>query len=338
MAAEQRIIGGGLLFVGIAVVLILVFTFWSSGIKPDEAYSQIKDGPWPAFLEAERDSEYLVMKRKAGEIVDLLDEAGRKTVLKIVAGDVATSSDAGLRRLKEMTDRADLKKIAGGQYPLGSAWFDAGTHRELSDLEAAVEDLRQISTARRIARKARDAVLLAGVGSSGKVDLGSVAVPPRDAENPLYAHDAELFRVLGTNTDNLAAALGTPSRPAGKARTARLRWNNTVAPSTLAQDLEDLPKWIARLKAHGETVRHAALALADVPEAKDFVQSQLGKAYRLLGAGLDETHAKAYAEAKDRFADAAMIAAALDTEAGMLEPYRVPLVRLAPLFRRRFDP
>jgi len=338
MAAEQRIVGGGLLVVGIAVALILVYAFWDAGLTPEEAYARIKEGPWPTFLEAEEKSDYLAMKRQAAEIVAMLEEAGRTPVLKRVAADAATASGAGLRRLREMADKGELEKIAGGRYPFEGEWFVSNLHRELTELAAAVEELDSMAKPRRVARAAHEAVALARTGSLGKVEIGEVASrPERPAEIPVPANDAELFRVLGTDRDALAAALETPSQPAGKARTARLRWNKTVATGTLAEDLRELPVWIRSLERHGRTIRRSYMAVRDDPDAKKRADHHIGKAYRLLGAELTEPHAKAWDEAEDKLKNADEIAGVLEAETRVLEPYRLRIPSLAPLFKRTFE-
>ena len=69
MAAQERIIGGGFLIFGVAIVLILLYIFAWSGVGSQEAYEQIAGELFPAYLDSEKRGEYLEMKGHARDIL-----------------------------------------------------------------------------------------------------------------------------------------------------------------------------------------------------------------------------------------------------------------------------
>ncbi len=73
MAAQERIIGGGFLVIGVAIVLVLLYFFTWGGTAPKETYDKILAEDFPAYESATNDRDYLAVKGAAQRILDAMD-------------------------------------------------------------------------------------------------------------------------------------------------------------------------------------------------------------------------------------------------------------------------
>jgi hypothetical protein len=324
MPAEQRIIGGGLLIVGVAVVLILIFLFSQGGMTPREAHDQLMDEIFPAWLEAEKDGDYIGLKRNAEAALDVLDEGGRNGIIKFLQGAPGNKT---AQRLLGIIRNDGFEKNAKGLFEFDGDWFKDSSHRALVRLREAVEGVKALREVREIAGAARAAVEMARTGSGMAVPFaGAKPVPKDDVSivdpNPVYVHDVDLYRVFGVKADDVEKALATPDPGAGKARSARLRWNQEVAPSNVGARVASIPERAEALLRVSTDVLRSTRELADDADAAEKLAAYLDTAAGLVGAGLSGDPKAAFAENREKFQDGAAIAAVLKRESEMLGAYR----------------
>jgi hypothetical protein len=324
MPAEQRIIGGGLLIVGVAVVLILIFLFSQGGMSAREAHDKLMDEIFPAWLEAEEDGDYIGLKRDAEEALAVLDEGGRNGIIKFLQG--APGNKTAQRLLGIIKDEG-FEKNAKGLFEFEGDWYRDSSHRALVRLREAVEGVKALREVREIAVSARAAVELARAGSGMAVPLAAAKPVPKDDvsivdPNPVYVHDVELYRVFGVKGGDVEKALATPDPGAGKARTARLRWNKDIAPSNVGERVASIPERAAALLRVSTDVLRSTRELADDKDAAKKLASYLDTAAGMVGAGLAGEPKTAFTENREKFQDGAAIAAVLKRESEMLGAYR----------------
>lgn len=324
MPAEQRIIGGGLLIVGVVVVIILIFLFSQGGMSAREAHDKLMDEILPAWLEAQADGDYVGVKRNAEKALAVLDDGGRNGIEKFLQGEPGNKT---AQRLLGIIREKGFEKNAEGLFEFEGDWFRDSSHRALVRLRDAVEGVKAMREAREIAVAARAAVELARTGSGMAVPFAATKPVPKDDvsivdPNPVYVHDVELYRVFGVKAADIDKALATAAPGAGKALTARLRWNKEVAPSNLGERVASIPERAAALLRVSTDVLRSTRALADDKEAAKKLASYLDTAAGMVGGGLSGEPKTAFTENRDKFEDGAAIAAVLKRESEMLGAYR----------------
>jgi hypothetical protein len=266
MAIQQRIIGGGLLLAGIAVVLILIFKVHFSGVPEQEAYDRFLNEIHPEYarvqgaVEAGEREAYLELKRIAEEAQALAADTAMASVRKRIDADAARGDPKALALQKLLQGEA-FKHNADGLYELEGEWYDDTTHYHLQQLKRSllVEAVPALADARKVAKAAAEVVDGLRLGSG----LELATAEPAPEESPVVAADAGLFRVLGIAPSEVAKALATKGAGA-KANSTRLVWNgtddaarqplNARARARLAEDL-------ARLPRHAEVVERAVAKL-----------------------------------------------------------------------------
>jgi len=341
MAAEQRIIGGGFLIVGVAIVLVLLFYIapWSSR-DPQKAHDEILSTAYPAYLAAEQDWNYLAIKRQAGRILDELKTGGRAAVLRAFQGDSST----GNKRAQQLLDRVrahEFENNAQGRYRFDNGWYRAESHHALLNLAAAVEKMKALRRIRDTAGAAREALADARLGSGLALEYPPAKLVPQDevpivSPNPVYQHDADLDRVFGLPSEDLRAALSTPDPGPGRARPARLRWNRDVTSSSLADDVDAVPEQAEGLRAVAVDIERSARSLASDPVAAKQLAGYLAKAAGILEADLEGEQRKAFEAHRAGFETGIAISTILRREAEMLAPYLTTIRDLAKTFRIKF--
>ncbi|MHC4549223.1 MAG: hypothetical protein ACYTEZ_10640 [Planctomycetota bacterium] len=338
MPVEQRIIGGGLLFVGIAIVLILIFLFTLGGPSAREAYEQIVSELYPNYVAAQNEGDYLGMQRTAERILKLLDEADRTAVVKLIRAEATT--DRELRRLQERLEDGTFGNNVEGRYGFDGDWFEERTHRALQRLHKALtEDLKALREIRVTAREARQALAEARLGSGRPLEQPPPRTVPTDSidPNPVYAGDAALYCAFGVAGVELEKALETKGAGA-KARSARLRWN-AVSPtvrSRLATAVESIPERAETLGRIAAEIERSLRVVAGDPTAAGKVELLLGKAAVLVGSGLDAPHREAFQANRARFASGSVIVTLLQNEAAMLHPYLATVRGLGQALGKKF--
>lgn len=328
MPAEQRIIGGGLLFVGVAVVIILIYLFSQRGMSPREAHDKLVDQIFPTWLEAKEDGDYVTQKQAAADAIKVLDDGGRNGVIKLLQ---ASPADKTAQRLMALIRDKGFEKNTQGLFEFEGKWYRDTSHGALLRLSRAVDGVKALREIREIAVATRRAVELLRAGS-GRPVPGAAAKPvPKDDvtivdPNPVYVYDIELYRVFGVNANDVTQALGTPDPGAGKARTARLRWDQEVAPTNLGERVASIPERAEALRRVATDVIRSTRELADDKDAADKLASFLKTAAALVGAGLEGESKAAFEENKEKFENGGAIAAVLTRESEMLAGYR-PTIR-----------
>jgi hypothetical protein len=330
MPAEQRIIGGGLLMVGVAIVLILIFLFTQKTKSASEAYDEVVSKHWPAYQRAEKEWGYAAIRKAAEEILRVLDEADRVAVVKLIEAEATT--DRELRPLLKLLANGGLEKNVDGIFEFDGDWFTERSHRALLQLANDVERVKELKEIRTAARDARTALAEIRLGSGLPLEPGAaVPVPEDDIENnPIYANDAELYRVLGVDPAAVANALQTKGDGA-KARSARLRWNARGNESIRAQRAEAVKQIATKaetLTRTATTIGHAAGNLEGDADAMRKGDALLRKAVVLLGSGLDVEHAAVFKEIRDVFGSVPVLGRVLQNEADLLKRYVANVPRL----------
>jgi hypothetical protein len=340
MALKDRIIGGGFLVFGVAIVLILIFVLEWGGIGPKEAFDQIRDEIFPAYLAAEKEDDYLAMQKEAGRLVDVMDAGGAIGVRDYARGDaIPGRSDA--KRLHQLLQQGAFRKNREGLFGFEDGWYRGSTHRGLRAVNEAVEErLKTLRDLRTLARNARQALADARTGSGLPLELPApVEIEPEDVPvaepNPVYQNDAEAFRVFGLAGADLEKALSTPN-PGGRATSARLRWNQTVVPGGLSRALDGVPELAASLGPLATEIKVNAAEVAEDETAEEALAELLQEAVILLGTGLEEPYRGQLKEQRDVFATGGNIAKVLQYEARLLETYAVNLRGLAAAFAKPF--
>ncbi|MHC4817938.1 MAG: hypothetical protein ACYTF8_07780, partial [Planctomycetota bacterium] len=323
MPAEQRIIGGGLLMVGVVIVLILIFLFTQGGMNAQDAYTEIVSKHWPAYMQARDQDGYLRLKQAAAEILRVLDDSDRVAVVKLIKADATT--DREVRPLQKLLENGGLEKNVEGLFEFEREWYIEKSHRALRQLSIAVDGVKDVKEIRTAARETRAAIGEIRLGSGLPVEPGAARAVPKDdiAGNPVYANDAELFRILGVEGKAVLKALQTKGDGA-KARSARLRWNakgNDGARERLAEAVKAISEKAESLTRTATTIGHAAGNLTGDADATRKGDALLGKAVVLLGSGLDAEHAAVFKENKEKFRSVTALATVLKNEAEMLKPY-----------------
>jgi hypothetical protein len=339
MAVQQRIIGGGLLLAGIAVVLILMFLFTDKGMPWDEAYAKLRNEIYPRYVEAERAAEYDYLKITgiAQEVKDLEGRTPMASVLKEARAD-AVKGDTTAQGLIRLFDDGAFDKNLQELYALDGGWFDGKTHGVLRLLGRSLEKeaVPALVEARRTARKAQDVLDQLRIGSGLEL-----ATPPAATQgmNPLAAADARLLAVLGLQAAEVQKALAAKGDSA-KAKSARLVWNQADS----AGERTKLAEALERIPALAETINRAAVALGKSEQdvkglpasgdgakrAAEFVRAAAAQ----LATGLDADARQAF----EKDATIAMIADALRQDAKLLSGYAPNARGLGQALVRNFAP
>jgi hypothetical protein len=336
MAVQQRIIGGGLLLTGIAVVLILIFLFTNKGVPWDEAYAKLKKELYPRYLEAENAGDYLKMTKVAEDVKDLEKSTTMASVVKEARAD-AVKGDGAAQGLMKLLDGGAFEKNLQGLYSLDGGWFDDRTHAVLRLLSRSLagEAVPSLVEVRRTAKKAQEVLDQLRLGSGLEIPTPASPTPG----NAMATADAALFAVLGLSPAEVAKALAAKGDSA-KAKSARLVWNQADAAGTRQKLAESL----AKLPQLADTIERAAVALGKseqdvkgLPSSGDGAKRAaeiVRAAAAQLAAGLDPATRQAF----EKDATIAMIADALRQDARLLKGYAPNAPELGPALAANFAP
>jgi len=330
MPAEQRIIGGGLLIVGIAVALILLYLFNWGGMSAPDAVKELETEFYPAYAKAEADRDYVGMRRLAERALAVIEKGGAVGVTKQLQG-TATGGSREAKRLYEIVKDGTLEKNAEGLFEFKGEWFKDGTHRHLGDLADAIDGrMKVLRLVRATAEEAAKAIEDARIGSGKPLEIPEAKAVeaeelPITSPNPVFDHDRELFRVFGLRAETVAEALATPN-PSGKATSSRLRWNRDIVTSGLAKQIEGLPEQVEEMKSLAVRIELSARGAAEDPAAQGALAALLQRGADAVAARLPDPAKKAFDERRALFARGDVLARVLRREAVLLSPY-LPAVR-----------
>jgi len=340
MAVRDRIIGGGLLVIGVAIVLILIYLFKLGGMQPTEAYDAIREDLYPAYVKAEAERDYGKMTAISDDIVKALDAAGPKLVKDRFRSD-AFSGSVEEKRLYDLLENGTFEKNGEGLYGFKGGWFEANLHLALCELGEAIEaKLKVVRQIRQAAMDAREAIEKARTGSGKALAFPAAKkLPPEDIPlldpNPIYENDAELYRVFGLPASDLTEALSAPN-PGGKATSARLRWNQNVATSEIGAAVASIPELVLGFSQAGAKIHLNTRRLERQELATKELQKLLGEAMGYVGGGLDEPHASKFRENRKVFLKGLAIKQVLEREAKMLDAYMTNVRALGKAFQTEF--
>ena len=178
MPAEQRIIGGGLLMVGVVIVLVLIFLFTRTTVNAPDAHQEIVSKHWPAYMKARDQDSYLGVKNAAEEILRVLDEADRVAVVKLIKADATT--DREVRQLQKLIESGGLEKNVDGLFEFEREWYVEKSHRALRQLSTAIDGVKVVKEIRTAARDTRSAIDEIRLGSGLPLEpapAGTVSAP-----------------------------------------------------------------------------------------------------------------------------------------------------------------
>lgn len=292
MAVQQRIIGGGLLLAGIAVVLILIFLFSNRGMDPAEAYSRLKDEIYPAYVKADEAGDYVKLQDLAKEAKGIEADTAMAAVLK-EANAAAAAGDRearGLLKLLEPTGQGGVDAFdqnLKGLFELDGGWYESRSHTALRLLKRCLDDaVPALVDARRAARS-----LLATLDSLRAGSGLEIPLPEADAtaKHPVAAADAALFRAFALPPAEVQKALKTKGAGA-KANSARLVWNQADATddrARLSAALEKIPRIADAMERAAVALGKAEQDLKGREDARRQVQQYLKLASDQLAAALD---------------------------------------------------
>jgi hypothetical protein len=321
MPVQQRIIGGGLLLAGIAVVLILIFLFNTPGMDAAEAYGKLRNEIYPAYVKADQEGDYTKLRALAEEAKGIEKNTTMAAVLKEMRAAAAGGDrDAqGLLKLFEPggTSGSAFDQNRNDLYELDGGWYDSRSHTALRQLKRCLDDaVPAIVEARRAAKSLQATLEQLRLGSGLEIPL-----PEADkiAKHPVAAADALQFRVFGLKPLDVTQALKTKGAGA-KANSARLVWNQQDA----SDDRRRLADELAKLPRNADAMERAAVALGKAADdlegredARKQAQQYLKNASNQLAAALD---AAARPEGDFKIPE---IAEALMQEAKVLKPLAV---------------
>jgi len=288
MAAEHRIIGGGLLFVGVVVVVLLLVFFKKPAMSPDEAGAELLTKVYPAYAEAERKGDYLEMKNQARRAAEILNMAGANFVKKYLLTEGTTNAAAA--RVERLIADGAFEKNAEDRFELDGAWYAPESHRALRSVKEAAEEGagKGLRALRELASDTAKALEDLRIGSGRAVEPPAASAlagaAPDAALQPLLAADLERFRVFAVPARDIEAALAAPD-PGGKSTSARLRWNRDVAAGSLGTRLEELETLVEALRRGSVALGPASRALASDAAARQVAAGYLKRLGDAIGAG-----------------------------------------------------
>jgi hypothetical protein len=331
MAAEHRIIGGGLLLVGVAVAVLLLVFFNKPKTPPDEAGQELLRNVYPAYLAAELRGDYAEMRKQADRALEILDRAGVQLVRAYLRVEGTERPEAA--RLEQAIAAGAFQKNRDDLYEFDGDWYGPPAHQALLAVKRAdSEAAKNLRALRRLAEDTAKALGELREGSGHPLDpppppKPSAAAPP-EAARPVLEADAERYRVFGLPARDAEAALKSPD-PGGKAASARIRWNRDIARGGLAERLEELGSLVESLTRTAIALKAAAKPLEADAGALRKARSHLERAAAAIAAGYPEPVLAALA-APDS------LARFLEAEAEMLRPLLVTARELAAVVRTPF--
>jgi len=326
MAVQQRIIGGGLLLAGIAVVLILIFLFTNKGVPWDEAYDKFRKDIHPRYVKAEEAGDYNALRRIAEEANEVEKTTAMASVMQEVRSEAA-KGNAQAQALLKLFDSNAFAKNAQDQYALDGEWYDSRTHSVLRLLKRSLADATSALLDARKAAKALSAVV-------ADLRLGSGLELPLPAASG--APDAAVFAVFGLKVADVQGALAAKGESA-KAKSARLVWGQADASSTRARLAQEL----ATVPAFADAMERAAVALGKSDQdvkgldtAKKHAAQYVKSAASQLAAGLEGPAREAF----EKDATIETVAEALKQDAKLLKGYAPGAPALGQALTKNFAP
>jgi hypothetical protein len=321
MALQQRIVGGGLLMAGIAVVLILIFLFSNKGMPFDEAYGELRNKIFPAYEKADEDGDYLKLQALAKEVSSIKSKAPMTAVLKEVRADAARGDRTaiGLQKLLEPrgTDGKDaFDKNLEGLYELDGGWYEARSHTALRLLKRCLDDaMPALTETRRMGKALATTLDSLRTGSGLEIALPAVDAPT----SPVAAADARLFAAFGLRPDDIRTALTT--KGAGSpANSARLVWNKPDA----SDDRKRLAEAMAKIPTLASTIERSAVALGKAQQDLQGKEDATKEAGTLIKAAGQQLATSLDGQARTAFEQGLGVPAIAETlmqEAKLLKRY-----------------
>ncbi len=332
MAVQQRIIGGGLLLAGIAVVLILIFLFSNKGVPWDEAYDQFRKDIHPRYLKAEEAGDYLALGKIGEEAMALEKSTPMKSVLQEVKAEAARG-DLEAQALQKLLENEAFAKNAKGLYEIDGEWHDSRIHSALRLLKRSLTDATSgVADARRAAKSVADVVANLRLGSGLEVPLP----PAAPASNPVALADAPVFAVLGLSSAEVRKALAAKAEGA-KANSARLVWNKPDAADNRAR----VAKELAEIPRLADTIERAAVALGKSEQdvkGLDAAKKRAAAYVKTAASQLAAALAGPAREAFEKDATIASLAEALMQDAKILKGYASNATGLGQALALNFAP
>ncbi len=290
---QERVIGGGLLFFGIAVVLLLIYFFgFKSGPTPAETREHLFSDLYPSYEKALERGEYGKAREAATEIDEILNRTGSGPLKQAILGEATTNPQ--YKRFNRLMANGTFQKNVDNLWEFDEKWYAPAVCRDLQDLKHAVNDLavKSLREVRDAAKGLSVAIEEARIGSQKPLTLPPTKLP--DGALPPTEVAGRQFAVFGLPAKELRAALKTKDTGGGKARSARLRWNRDVVKSPLGSELEQIGQHSAALREAAVEIPRLEKALASLPKAKERLAYYLKRAALALAPDTEPTKRSAY--------------------------------------------
>ncbi|MCZ6787384.1 MAG: hypothetical protein O7E54_09495 [Planctomycetota bacterium] len=290
---QERVIGGGLLFLGIAIVLLLIYFFgFKGGPTTAEAKEQLFSDLFPSYETALERREYSKARKLAGEINNILTRTGSGPLKETILGEATTNPQ--YKRFNRLMGKGTFGKNVDNLWDFDGKWYEPATCRDLQALRHTVDDLiaGSMRDVRDAAKELAAAIEEARIGSQKPLTLPPTKLP--DGALPPTEVAARQFAPFGLPAKELRAALQTKDTGGGKARSARLRWDRDVVKSPLGSNLEKIAKHSAALREAAVDVPRLERALAERPKAKQRVAFYLKRAALALAPETEPTKRNSY--------------------------------------------
>ena len=137
---QERVIGGGLLFFGIAVVLLLVYFFgFKGGPTTAETREQLFSDLFPGYEKALERGEYAKARDRATEINEILTGTDSGPLKQAILGEATTNLQ--YKRFNRLMGKGTFGKNVDNLWEFDGKWYAPATCRDLGALKHTVDDL-----------------------------------------------------------------------------------------------------------------------------------------------------------------------------------------------------
>lgn len=335
MPAEQRIIGGGLLIVGVAIVLVLLYAFKAPRTTPDEAREKLLKEIWPAMNAAEEKGDYGRMREVAREASDLLRTAGSTALLNAIQGAATTDREA--LRLRKAIEEKRFEKNSEDLFEHEGGWYPSETHRILARLRDGIEKkLPQLRRFRETAASLEESLADAREGSGLPLAASELRWPAAGGgANPVRESDEAALRPFSVDAKELERALVTKDS-GGRATSARLRWNQRAQVGTVATALASMTADLEALWSAIHAVESDFRSAAADARAAPALPALRRKLADAAAAGIAPDKRAAFEKERSAMEEPDRAIQAMRAAVEALRPTLVNVRELAPLLKKPF--
>ena len=201
---------------------------------------------------------------------------GAVNVKKLITADATT--DRVSKKIHKMIRADAFAKNSQDRWEFEKKWFSGRTCSLLRDLRSAVED-EVLKPYRESVRTAEDATAMIELArtASGLPLEAKVPDLPTGAPATLTQLN-ELFSIYSVSVEAMNAGMATPAPRAGKARSARIKWNRAAKKTELPKRVKQLVAQSRALRTASGDIERLGETLKSDAEADEMVARYLAKA------------------------------------------------------------